>query len=104
MTPKNEYISRIKIEDMPSDDMKIVAEGCGIDVAMNLMRNCGGLSLYIPKQPYYKLINRIIAEQKIINPKEIAMAFGVSERYVRGIWQQNKIERKQLHMDFTDEK
>jgi Mor family transcriptional regulator len=43
------YLIGMKPEDMPNEDTRWIAESCGIEVAMKMMKNLGGISLYIPK-------------------------------------------------------
>ena len=81
----NDIIKDIRIEDMPSDDMRLVAESCGLDVALKLMSRIGGTSIYIPKNPFALLISRILRQGKDVDYKKIAVATGMTERYVRNI-------------------
>jgi len=91
----DEIIKDLNIEDMPTGDMQLIAESCGLDVAIKLMREMGGMSIYIPKYPYFKLIERILSEKRIINYKKLAMLFGVTERYVLKILSQKRENDKQ---------
>lgn len=43
------YLIGMKPEDMPNEDTTWIAESCGIEIAMKIMKNLGGISLYIPK-------------------------------------------------------
>ena len=81
----NEITKIVRVEDMPSDDMRLVAESCGLDVALRLMQGVGGMSIYVPKNPFVILLERIIRQNEEINYKELAMATGMTERYVRNL-------------------
>lgn len=38
----------IDYDDLPNGDMKYVADECGMDVAIELLKTCAGMNLYIP--------------------------------------------------------
>ena len=95
-TAINDMLKNVTTQDMPSEDMRLVAETCGINVAIKLMKGMGGTAIYIPKHPYFKLVEKIIKEFDNINYKEVALAFGVTERHVRNIWRQNRAKEKQF--------
>ncbi|MBF0516362.1 MAG: hypothetical protein HQK97_04460 [Nitrospirae bacterium] len=40
----NEY----KIETLPNEDLRIVAQQCGIETALKLLYNCPGMTIHIP--------------------------------------------------------
>ncbi len=75
------------IDDMPNEDMRIVAELCGIDNTVLLMRKMGGVSIYIPKNPFHLYLTRTLTQSNSQpNFKRLAVELGVSERYVRKVW------------------
>lgn len=82
----SQIIEQLSIEDMPSDDMKLLAKYCGVDVAVKVMQNMGGLGIYVPKNPFPLIVERILRSQRNPDFKDIATNCNVTERYVRKIW------------------
>lgn len=92
-----DFAAEIQIADMPSDDMRLVAEVCGLDVAVRLMQGMGGMSVYVPKNSFALVVERYLRKQKSPDFKAVALAAGVSERSVRAIWRRlNGGELKQI--------
>ncbi len=52
---KEPWIENITEEDMPNEDLKLVAGLCGVDVAMNLIDNLPGVLIRIPNSSYKRL-------------------------------------------------
>lgn len=48
MQQEKTWVQELLPEDMPTKDMKFVAECCGVDVAVKLMEEMPRLSVYIP--------------------------------------------------------
>jgi hypothetical protein len=72
------------IADDLSDDLKLIADSCGIETVQNLLRYCGGLSLYIPKvSRIHRFIERFVtqnSEQPLI---KLAKQLNVSQNFLR---------------------
>lgn len=78
-----ELKNEIKIEDLPNKDMRLVAESCGVEVALSLLKHMSGVSLYIPKKDIKAALDRYIRDNYTgKNAKELALRFGKSERYI----------------------
>ena len=45
----------IKTEDMPTEDLKLIAERCGLDVAIKLIEHLPGIQLYISSSAVQKM-------------------------------------------------
>lgn len=64
----------ITIDDL-TDDMKLIADSCGIEVARSLIANCPGLQIYIPRPEHMKgLVQKYMMERysgKRISEREI---------------------------------
>ena len=78
------WMEDLKPEDLPGD-LKIVAQGCGMDVALSLAEKMGGVQIYI--RPVEKLVSRKKEEyvRKHFtgrNHKELAVATGYSVPWV----------------------
>jgi len=93
----NQIIEQISIEDMPSDDMKLVAKHCGVDVAIKIMQKMGGLGIYVPKNPFALVVERILRQERNPDFKEIATICSVTERYVRNIWRKLNAGNNRQH-------
>ncbi len=52
---KYPWIKNITEEDMPNEDMKIIAGLCGVDVAMELIDKAPGLLIRIPNNSFKHL-------------------------------------------------
>lgn len=77
---------RISIEDMPNDDMRLVAETIGIEHAVALMQHLSGLSIYIPKNSMKRIYRRIIKTRcNGSNARRLAVELGLTESYVRTV-------------------
>ena len=73
----------ITIDDMPNDDMRLVAETVGLEMAVTLMQHMGGITLSIPKLGMKKVAIRVIQKQyNGSNGKRLALKLGVTERFV----------------------
>lgn len=57
------YIKNFTIDDMPNEDLKLVAELCGVNIAVELMKNLSGMPIYIPARPFIKAKKRYITEK-----------------------------------------
>jgi Mor family transcriptional regulator len=87
----------ITLEDMPNNDLKLVAEHCGIAVAITLIENMGGLSIYIPGETFSfrKPMKRYIAKTwDGKNTKELARELGVSLKMIYKILQESSADGK----------
>ncbi len=81
---KEVYWKQMGIEDMPNQDMRLVAELCGLDVAISLLRNMSGVSIYIPKvESNINFIRRFVKRfYNGNNAKIIAIELDIGERLV----------------------
>jgi len=76
----------ITIDDMPNNDMRLVAEVVSVDFALALLQHLGGMQLNIPKHGLKKIRDRVIREQYDgSNAKRLALRFNVTERYVQQV-------------------
>jgi len=78
------YISTITYDDL-ADDMRLIADACGMDVVRSLLRNCSGVRVYIPS-PYYlnnslkRFLSSLDEKGHLsgVEIKRITVAFGVA--------------------------
>ncbi|MBO7126645.1 hypothetical protein J6W78_03785 [bacterium] len=74
------------VDDMPTKDMKLIAESCGIDVAIRLMSKLrGGLHIYTPNCWQKKIVKKYILANPHKSAKEIANDVEMSETFVNKI-------------------
>lgn len=82
----NEILDLLEVEDL-TDDMRMVAKTCGIEVVRRLMSQHAGLTIYIPnitKMP--DLVKRYLRmKYDGCNAVDIARDLHVSHRYVQGM-------------------
>ena len=75
----------ITFEELPFD-LQFVADKCGIDTALELLKNLQGTTIYIPKISRLREYSmRYIRENYTKSTKQIAAELGVSENYVRNL-------------------
>lgn len=75
----------LTISDMPNEDLKIVAEFCGVEIALKLLRELPGISINIPKfglQKISKLREYIYQNLCKKSIKRIALDTGLSEVHI----------------------
>ena len=90
------WFDDIKPEDLPGD-LQLVAQECGMEVALSLAENMGSVQIYV--RPLNGLISKK-KEEHILqhfdgsNHKELAIATGYSERWVYEILNRKKNEKQ----------
>lgn len=73
----------IEYEDL-TEELKLIADSCGIATVRILLKNLGGLTFYIPKITKLRsYVNRKWNEGNLKNIKEYAKLLQVSETYLR---------------------
>lgn len=81
-----EWLNNITDEDMPNNDLRLVAESCGIEIAIRLLEELPGISIFIPKSGFKRIVEGKIREgYNGTNAKELALMYGVSERHIYNI-------------------
>ncbi len=80
------WLDNIKQEDLMNLDMQLVAERCGIDVAISLLKNMQGETIRIPTKSFLNLRNHYIktcydgTKSSIYN---LVKEFDLSEKYIK---------------------
>jgi len=102
MTDKwlTEIADEIMIEDLPGDYREI-ANAIGVKNTLQLVPCIGGLQLYFPKMEAYLVARRdarIRREFTGNNYRELAIRYGLSERWIRAIVQQKPEDEKQTSL------
>lgn len=87
----NKLADHVSFEDL-TDDMKLVAQSCGLEVARSLICNCPGIQLYVPRPENMSEVMRRYVRARIgerlptdAELKAIAIELGKSPSYLRQI-------------------
>lgn len=91
--------------EMPNDIMRMVEERCGRAVAIELMRQLPGSTIYIPFDGVYRIKRAYITKAfDGTNAVRLAASLGVTERFVRQTISDSYASNcVQLKMDLFDE-
>ncbi len=90
MEKEMDVFTKVEINDL-TDDLKLIANACGIDTVRMLLRYCAGMSIYIPKiARLERFILRYIKENSEKSFKQIARELGVTEQFVKKLFRQMK--------------
>lgn len=76
----------VSIDDIPSS-MHLVADLCGLDVAISLMQKVNGLIIAVPSNGFQKIEKKIILQEyknDPLNIKKLALQLNLNEQTVRG--------------------
>ncbi|MDD3149916.1 MAG: Mor transcription activator family protein [Candidatus Gastranaerophilales bacterium] len=99
---QEKWLKDIKPDDMPTDNLRLIADACGVETAVNLIENLAGISVYIPGSALTHLKTNYI-KKKYDGTRDcanrLALELGVSINYIYKILKTNSEEqanRKQL--------
>lgn len=95
MKYKGYEIDNITVEDMPNSNFETIAVLCGVDAAVSLLTNMQGNTIIVPTRGLDKVEKKIILQKYDGDPmtiKELARNLVRSERYIRDVLAQYKIE------------
>ncbi len=88
---KNKLADHVSFEDL-TDDMKLVAQSCGLEIARALIANCPGIQLYVPRPENMTQVMRRYVRSRIgeraptdAEIKAIAIELGKSPSYLRQV-------------------
>lgn len=85
----------ITINDIPEGAMRLVADLCGLDVAVSLMQNMKGLTISVPSNGFEKIEKKIILDEydgTTETLKKLALNLDLNEKTVRGILKDYRLE------------
>jgi len=92
---REDFWATITPEDLDGD-VGLVAEECGMDVAVQLVAAMGGTKLSVPKSAFKRAAVRYIrARYNGTNAKILAMATGMTERFVYDVVSTSAIKKDQ---------
>lgn len=78
----------VTIDDIPEGNMRLVADLCGLDVAVSLMQNLKGLTIAVPSNGFSEIEKKIILQEYHGNTselKQLALRLGLNEQTIRAI-------------------
>lgn len=58
-------------------DLQMIADACGVETAVNIWKNFGGLKLYIPSKPSGEMIREARRQHPELNDSELAEKMGI---------------------------
>lgn len=101
-----DYIrENLTIDDMPTFDMRLIAERCGLDVALSVMLNLAGGRFFVPVNWSKRIAERYIADNASKPVNQLAIETGFSDWMVfRTLAKpESEIGKKQATVEeFTD--
>lgn len=78
-----------------SPDLRLICDAMGIVVVRDMMRNLGGLSIYVPKITRLdSFIDKYVLNNSSKNYKQLAVELGVSEQYLRNKYRHKNCANK----------
>ena len=89
------WIEKLTPDNLPNEDLRIVASLIGLDVAVKMMDVLSGLTINIPRYGYRKARERYIAQNYDGTRKsliKLVLECDVTEGYVRTIARKYKIK------------
>ena len=108
---EREIESRVKIDDFP-ENFKRIAETIGVEMALQLVKNSGGINQYIPVYDCVTSAARdrlIMEEFQHDNYQELAVKYRISEVWIRNIVDRDRrrknreaMERNQTTLNLDD--
>jgi len=91
------WMQNLTVQDMPTEDTKIVAEFLGVDVAVQMMEELPGIVINIPEYGLKKIRNNYIIEKYDGTRKTkmiLALECNVTEGYIRKLISRERIKNK----------
>lgn len=88
------WMENITIDDLPNDDLKLIAQTAGLKYALLLIWLCSGVTVVIPNNPFSKvrenyIVNHYDGSRMSIN--RLAIECGLSQRHIY------RILKRRLH-------
>lgn len=83
---RDDILQQVKMEDIKHPDLRMVAELCGLSVALALFQKCAGVDILIAKNSLREFQEKyIIDNNNKYRAKELAIMLDMSERSVSQI-------------------
>ena len=88
-----EWIKNLTVEDMPNEELKLIAEYLGIETALDLIENFPGININIPKNAFRRLMKEYIKKKyngTRASQINLALECGVTAQYITQVARKNK--------------
>lgn len=89
---KQPWLNEITEDEMPNEELKIIASLCGVQTAVDLMKKLPGVMISIPTKSLITLRNKYICKRYDGTKKsllELSLNFGLSQRQIYKILKKN---------------
>lgn len=89
------WLDEVTEDEMPNEELKIIASLCGVQTAIDLMKNLPGVMIYIPNRALINLRNKYICKKYDGTKKSIldlGLTLGLSARQLYDIIKKHKLE------------
>lgn len=95
---REDFLGTVTPEDL-TGDIGLVAEQCGLDVAVRLATHMGGTQLWLPKYAFKRAAIRYVrAHYDGTNAKVLALAIGTTERFVFDVVSDAPVKKDQYQL------
>lgn len=81
---RDDLYDEIEMDDL-NGDLRDIAEQCGLDVAVQIMKKFGGAQLSIPRTAHYGFARRFIQRHKNYHRNTLALMLDMSRTKVGSI-------------------
>jgi len=92
---KKPWLDEITEDEMPNEELKLIASLCGVKTAIELMKNMPGVMICIPNKSLITLRNKYIRKKYDGSKKSLlalSLSFGLSQRQIYEILRKNRID------------
>lgn len=88
-----DILNTITIEDIKHPDLRLIAERCGLEVAIKFYQNLRGITISIPNNALREFQESFILQNKSkYRTKELALMLSLNERTVEQIIIESKVK------------
>lgn len=90
---KKPWLNNITVEDMPNDEIKFLAEFCGVETAVNLVENLRGVTINIPSDGFRRLKDKHILQNYDGSRSSIlrlSLQCDVTDKYIYKLLKKNR--------------
>ena len=95
---KENILKKITVNDLPGRDLKLIADACGLEVAISLMCNACGVRFYVPHNGLTRFMEKYILENPDLCAREFALMLGVSETKIYTLMHDVKTKSKHINL------
>lgn len=81
----DEIVKFMTYDDLPNEDMQLIADTIGLEATVKLMEECGGMQITIPRNFAIKAKKKYIIANQHIHARKLAVRTGTTERFVYNV-------------------